>query len=555
LRAEAEARFARAPPESNRAQSTSALLHELQVHQIELEMQNEELRRDHLELEEANARFVDLYDFAPVGYLTLDTRGVITGANLTAADLLGKERKGLLGRRFPALVPSADADRWHRFFSALVQQDQRAACRLALSRGDGSTFDAHLACERRGEGSAEPSVRVVLNDVSEFAQTERALLESERWLRMSQEIARIGHYVFDVPGDRWTSSPVLDAILGIDDAFLRSAAGWIRIVHPEDRASMESYLGALLGSGSRFDREYRVADQRSGEVRWVHGLGELQRGQDGKPIQLVGTIQDVTARKRADAERAELYGKLALSARLAAMGTLVAGVAHEINNPLAAALADQGLAMEGAQEVRDRLRVADPLDREDAARRLDAMVEELADAQEGGRRIAQIVRDLVSFGRPSATRTRVRLIDVIEKAMRWLPATAGQAASVKVEDGGAPDVLASSGQVEQVVANLLTNGVKATVPGRPNRIIVRVGAGSPGMARLDVIDQGKGIAPAIRERIFEPFFTDGVIGQGTGLGLAICNHIVKAHGGTLTVESAVGKGSTFRVDLPVAPDA
>jgi PAS domain S-box-containing protein len=498
---------------------------------------------------------VDLYDFAPVGYLTLDTRGVITGANLTAADLLGKERKGLLGRRFPALVPSADADRWHRFFSALIQKDERAACRLALSRGDGSTFDAHLACERRGDGAAEPSVRVVLNDVSEFAQTERALLESERWLRMSQEIARIGHYVFDVPGDRWTSSPVLDAIFGIDDAFLRSAAGWIRIVHPEDRASMESYLGALLGSGSRFDREYRVADQRSGEVRWVHGLGELRRGKDGKAIQLVGIIQDVTARKQADAERAELYGKLALSARLAAMGTLVAGVAHEINNPLTAALADQGLAMEGAQEVRGRLRAADPLDREDAARRLDAMVEELTDAQEGGKRIAQIVRDLVGFGHPVATRVRVRLIDVIEKAMRWLPAAVGQVASVHVENGGAPDVLASSGQLEQVVVNLLTNAAKATVPGKPNRILVRVGPGSPGMARLGVIDQGKGVDPDIRERIFEPFFTDGVIGQGTGLGLAICSHIVKAHGGTLTMESVVGQGSMFRVELPVAPDA
>jgi len=139
--------------------------------------------------------------------------------------------------------------------------------------------------------------------------------------------------------------------------------------------------------------------------------------------------------------------------------------------------------------------------------------------------------------------------------MRWLPATAGQVASVQVENGGAPDVLASSGQLEQVVVNLITNAAKATVPGKQNRILVRVGPGSPGMARLGVIDEGRGIAPAIRERIFEPFFTDSVLGQGTGLGLAICSHIVKAHGGTLTMESVVGQGSTFRMELPLAPEA
>ena len=235
------------------------------------------------------------------------------------------------------------------------------------------------------------------------------------------------------------------------------------------------------------------------------------------------------------------------------MGTLVAGVAHEINNPLTAALADQGLAIEGAEDLRDLLRVADPFDREDAVRRLDAMVEDLADAQEGGKRIAQIVKDLASFGRQGAANDRIRLIDVVQQALRWLPVTVGQAAIVQVEDGGAPDVLASSGQLEQVVVNLVTNAAKATIPGKQNRIIVRVGPGSAGMSRLDVVDQGKGIAPALRERVFEPFFTDGVIGQGTGLGLAICNHIVKAHGGTLSMESVVGKGSTFRVELPVAP--
>ncbi len=138
-------------------------------------MQNEELRRDRLELELAHERYVDLYDFAPVGHLTLDANGVVAGANLTAATLLCRERQALVGRRFPGFVATRDADRWHRFFAELLQHDERSSCRLVLARGDGSTFDATLACERRAGATTGSSVRIVLTDVSEFSRLERAL--------------------------------------------------------------------------------------------------------------------------------------------------------------------------------------------------------------------------------------------------------------------------------------------------------------------------------------------------------------------------------------------
>jgi PAS domain S-box-containing protein len=412
--------------------------------------------------------------------------------------------------------------------------------------------------EAKGEvirdGSGKP-VRMmgIVADVTARKNAEQALRESERWLRLSQAIARIGHYVFDVAGDHWTSSDTLSAIFGIDETFPRGAAGWLQIVHPDDRASMEAYLADLLANGTRFDREYRVVNQRSGDVFWVQGLGELQRSPGGQPVRLVGTIQDVTRTKVAEAERNAAQGQLALAARLTAMGTLVTGIAHEINNPLAASLADEEMALAAVDEIRDLLRGDLPLDREAMAARLAEASEELADAQAGGRRIAQIVKDLAAFGRPDLKRTRVRLIDVVEQAMRWLPASVGRAATIQVQNGGAPDVLASFGQLEQVVVNLVTNAAKASRPGRPNLVILRVLPGSPGMGRLEVIDEGTGIDPAIRERIFEPFFTNNVVGKGAGLGLSICKAIVGAHGGTLTVESHVGKGSTFRMEIPAAP--
>jgi PAS domain S-box-containing protein len=412
--------------------------------------------------------------------------------------------------------------------------------------------------EAKGEvirdGSGKP-IRMmgIVADVTGRKRAEQALRESERWLLLSQAIARIGHYVFDVAGDRWTSSDTLNALFGIDATDPRGAADWLRLVHPDDRASMEAYLADLLAKGTRFDREYRVVNQRNGDVLWVQGLGELQRSTGGQPVRLVGTIQDVTRAKMAEAERNTAQGQLALAARLTAMGTLVTGIAHEINNPLAATLADEEMALAAVDEIRNLLRGDLPLDREAVAARLAEASEELADAQAGGRRIAQIVKDLAAFGRPDLKRTRVRLIDVVEQAMRWLPASVGRAATIQVQNGGAPDVLASFGQLEQVVVNLVTNAAKASRPGRPNQVILRVLPGSPGMGRLEVIDEGTGIDPAIRERIFEPFFTNNVVGKGAGLGLSICKAIVGAHGGALTVESELGKGSTFRMEIPAAP--
>jgi two-component system NtrC family sensor kinase len=241
-----------------------------------------------------------------------------------------------------------------------------------------------------------------------------------------------------------------------------------------------------------------------------------------------------------------------LTSRLAALGTLVAGVAHEINNPLAAALSDQELARGAVGELRERLRGGGPLDREAEVHHLDEVVEELDEAQDAGRRIARIVKDLRTFGRPNQTRTRTPLGDIVDLALRWVPVTAAHTATVTVENEGAPDVMASPGQIEQVVANLVTNAVNATQEGMRGAIVVRIGPGKPGMARLDVIDHGKGIDPAVMARIFEPFFTTRDVGKGMGLGLSICHAIVTNHGGTLTATSEAGKGSTFRVELPAA---
>ena len=144
------------------------LLHELRVHQIELQMQNDELRRTQLALEESRDRYVDLYEFAPVGYLTLTREGIIAEANLTAAKLLGIDRKMLLEHRFASFINPADCDRWHLHFQTVLQHDC-PHCDLALKRSDGSIIQVRLDCKKSNIAN-EPSIRVAIIDITELKQ-------------------------------------------------------------------------------------------------------------------------------------------------------------------------------------------------------------------------------------------------------------------------------------------------------------------------------------------------------------------------------------------------
>jgi signal transduction histidine kinase len=310
------------------------------------------------------------------------------------------------------------------------------------------------------------------------------------------------------------------------------------VLPPEVVAKIEpAHRDALRGVDGRVEVviEGRTLVIRARPVR--DGTGAVIMG--------IAMSQDVT-------EQRALRAQVALTSRLASLGTLVAGVAHEVNNPLAGTIASVASAIDEQRTIAARIREGEPIDRDTLARAADAVVEILLDAQAGAGRISQIVKDLLLFGRPNPMRTRVLLGDVATASMRWLPASVGRAATVKIDDLGAPAVHASAGQLEQVVVNLVNNAAFAIPAGRRGEVSIRIFTSASGWAVLEVKDDGRGIDPGTMERIFDPFFTTRDVGQGMGLGLPICHVIVSAHGGTLTAESVVGQGSTFRVELPPA---
>ena len=176
LRDDAEAQLACAAPAAAPARTAAELLHELQVHQLELEMQNVTLRQALLELEESRDRYVELFEFAPVGYAMLSRAGQICAINLTGAALLNADRSKLIGRRFAHLVVPQDQDVWHGYFRQAFRLGEKQTCELSLQRGDGTVFAASLDCIGTVADDAAPALRVTLTDITE----RRQLIEQSR---------------------------------------------------------------------------------------------------------------------------------------------------------------------------------------------------------------------------------------------------------------------------------------------------------------------------------------------------------------------------------------
>ena len=208
LRDDAETQLARSQKHSPelKGHTHEQLIHELQVHQIELENQAEELRKSKNALEESRDKYLDLYDFAPTGYFTLNDKALIVDVNLTGATLIGVERSKLFNARFRKFISQNDNEQWIEYFMGVLNREEKQICTLVLTRGDGSTFPARLESIRITNSSkVTPTVRVAISNITDIRQVEEALKDSEERYRLMNDASLDFIYSYDRSG-RFTSA-------------------------------------------------------------------------------------------------------------------------------------------------------------------------------------------------------------------------------------------------------------------------------------------------------------------------------------------------------------
>jgi PAS domain S-box-containing protein len=384
----------------------------------------------------------------------------------------------------------------------------------------------------------------------------RALRRARAELRASEERYRTvtratndAVYDWDLATDALTWNEGIRTLFGYaPEDVVPEIAWWEGKLHPDDRARVTAGLTALIDSGRElwFD-EYRYR-RANGSYAHVFDRGIVLRDERGKATRMIGAVMDTT-------ELRQTQARLGLAARMASVGTLAAGVAHEINNPLAFVITNLDAA------IRRLGRASGPIAGAGggvAAEEVPELLDLLEDAREGAERVRLIVRDLNTFARADdVQRGPVDVARVLDSCVHMAMNQIRHRARVARAFAEVPPVDANESRLAQVFLNLIVNAAQAIPEGAADRneIALSTRKEAGGRVVIEVRDTGKGIAPDAIGRIFDPFYTSKAVGEGLGLGLAICHGIVTALDGEIAVESELGKGSTFRVTLPASKGA
>ncbi len=364
----------------------------------------------------------------------------------------------------------------------------------------------------------------------------RALNRAHRDFRRAIDLFPDGVVIHYVGRIRYVNQALCDA-LGLASPDQVVDHSLLDFAIPADRERVDS----AIFRPKRGTVEVRLLRADGTEITCELSAGPVVEFEGQKASVLA--VRDVTERNR-------MRAGLIVADRMASMGTLAAGVAHEINNPLASVISNIDWVCDELGPAWDSASTPPELDRV-----LDAVRQPLRDAQESAQRVREIVRELKLFSRIEQERLdRIDVHRMVETAIKMARNEIRHRARLITDFDATPPVLGNEGRIGQVILNLVINAVQAIPEGRAeqNEIRVVVRTNATGWAVIEVSDTGTGIPPELLHRIFDPFFTTKPAGVGTGLGLAICDRIVSEAGGSLTVESEVGKGSTFRVTLPGA---
>ncbi|MEI6035400.1 MAG: PAS domain S-box protein, partial [Verrucomicrobiae bacterium] len=511
------------------------ILHELRVHQIEMEMQNEELLQAHAELEASRALYFDLYDLAPVGYITVSGSGMILQANLTAARLLGTTRTALVKTPLAQHILSKDQDIVYRLRKALIETGEPQQCDLRMVKKHGAATWTHLEATAAQDDAGSPVCRVVLGDISVRKAAEEDLIN----LRTAVEQSACTVIITAPDGSIEYANLATEKTTGYTRAEI---AGENPRIFKSGEQDAEYYrnLWTTIQSGNIWRGEFHNR-RKDGSFYWESATISPVLDDRGEIHHFIAVKEDITERKLMEARLAEALRRAEASA--VAKSEFLSVVSHELRTPLNGVL---GFA---------ELLTYTPLDKK------QKQFAETISAS--GNLLLAIVNDILDFssiesGKLAVQTAPISLSELVGQsaaAARKLAADKGLGFVCEVASGAPEQIAGDARRIRQILTNILGNAVKFTSSGS---VAFRVAPSSEkGWQLLDfsIEDTGIGISPETLRRLFVPFTqansTNSRPFGGTGLGLAISKRLAEAMGGGITVTSALGKGSVFTFQLPL----
>jgi PAS domain S-box-containing protein len=511
------------------------LVEDLQVHQIELEIQNEELRRLQQDLEKARDKYSDLYDFSPVSYFAINEKGIILEANLTAAVVIGVEREFLKGRPFTDFIARDDQDVFYRHRRTLCETMTGQTCELRIRGGQGSEFYALLESIVVQAGSKKGNlIRTVVTDIHARKRAEDALRESEEKYRLLVENANDAIFIVQKGRIKFANQKAkqLGNDLGVD----LDRVPFEQYIHPDDRPMvLDRHERRIKGEKPPTGYGFRLVGHEDQEL-WVV-LNAVQINWQGKPATL-NFLKDITLERK-------LEKQLQLSQKMEAVGTLAGGIAHDFNNLL--------MGIQGRTSL--MLLETDPS---------QPQFEHLKEIENIILRATRLTKQLLGFARGGKYEVKpTDMNDLIEKSSQMFGRTKKEITIYEKYQDQIWTVEIDRSQIDQVLLNVFVNAWQAMPAGgnlylqTENEILDENFAGVHGVRPgkyvvISITDTGIGMEEKTLKRIFDPFFTTKEKERGTGLGLASAYGIIKNHDGILMAESARGQGATFRIYLPAS---
>ena len=508
------------------AVTAKVLLHELHVHQIELEMQNEELQDANQKLELMRNRYLDLYEFSPVGFMTLADDNFISVCNLKVCSLLGMERRALLHSRFAILIADDDKDRWYQFSRDMKKspQGEEKSIDLVVKRSNGTRFYAKLNCLRLEDKTDAPdSLQLVMTDISQQKQAEDKV---ENRLSLATHAAGIGIWDWNLQTMEMVWDDSMFELYHITrEDFSNAVDAWEKSLHPEDRQRAEHEIQEALNNSKPFDTQFRII-WPNGEVRYIKATAKVFFDDKGVPLSMLGTNRDVTEITLVDRMKSEF----------------ITTAAHELRTPLT--------VINGYTELLNM----------DVGTK-DEQREMLSAIHGHSQAMIYLLNDMLDIAKIEARAAGLYHMELQQIGPRLQKLTdtfitPDNHNKIKLEiSPNLPEVKVDAAKIEQAVMNCLSNAYKFS-PKR-GEVTMRVKEVTHNKQRKVLIaieDQGIGMTPEQLDRMFEKFYradSSGAI-PGTGLGMAIIKSIIEQHGGSIEIESKYGKGTKVMLYLPVA---